>query len=199
MRFSVSGAKGRFVFTGLTKFPIIKDDNFAMFACFSNTTDWFTNFNGKVTLTLEDKNGNIIASDTYSGVITPKIMAIKKDLIAKHNYDELYLKATISDSHGDVYQTITKPYRLSDFFREPSVIEKYNNSKKAEETPAQTSTPAKPSKTPQKISPKPTSAKPSKTPARLSKGIPFIYIVLAGAVTLLLIGAFLYYMKERGR
>jgi hypothetical protein len=191
LRFSVKGAKGRFIFTGITSFPLVKNDSFTMFACFSNTTDWFTDFDGKVTLELKDKEGSIIASDSYEGTITPKIMAIKKDLVAADNYDELYLTATISDSQGNMHQQITKAYRLSDF-RDLEFIKEYEKRKEAKPTPTATQTPAA-TETPQ------AKETPTPEPTQPEEGLPAHYIAIAVVIVILIIVAFIYMKKEGGK
>lgn len=196
LRFTVKGAKGRFVHIGLTAFPIVKGDSFAMFACFSNTTDWFSDFSGKVTLELKDSKGNVLATESYEGKITPKIMAIKKDIVADASYDELYLTAKISDSKGALHQEITKAYRLSDF-RDKDFINSYNERKGQAGKPTPTSTPTQtPAKTPtprQTVTPAPTT--PAPTPST-QPAFPFEFVAI-GIVVVLAIVALFYLMKKK--
>ncbi|MCK4428923.1 MAG: hypothetical protein KAU95_01000, partial [Candidatus Aenigmarchaeota archaeon] len=44
LRFSVPGAKGRFIYLGLDKFPLIKDQKTTIFFCLSNSADYTTSF-----------------------------------------------------------------------------------------------------------------------------------------------------------
>lgn len=190
LRFTVKGAKGRFIHTGLTAFPLLKGDDFTMFACFSNTTDWFTNFNGEVVLELKDSKGNTLAKETFSGEITPKIMAIKKDLKAQECYDELQLIAKITDSStGKVHQEITKVYRLADF-RDASLIDKFYEEKaKIEAKPTTAKTP-EPPKTQIPIE------SPDSEKKEQKQEFPLEMVAIVAAVIILLVGIGFYYIKK---
>jgi|GEM_PF-2057570 len=193
LRFTVKGAKGRFIHSGLTAFPLVKGDPFEMFACFSNTTDWYTNFDGKVLLELKDAKGNILATHSYEGTITPKIMAIKKELTAAESYDELYLTAKITDLKGTVHQEITKVYRLSDF-RDTNFIKSYLERKAAAEKKP---TPQPPQETPKQTE-TPIAQSPTPTQTSEQQAIPMEFIAI-GAIVVVLIAMAFFFIKKTGK
>ncbi|MEM0360194.1 MAG: hypothetical protein QXK06_02550, partial [Candidatus Diapherotrites archaeon] len=86
-----------------------------LFSCFSNSTDWFTKFNGKAEMELKTESGKTIGKAEYSGEITPKIIAIKKELTADNEYDKLFLTSKIYGSTGSLDQEITIVYDFSKF------------------------------------------------------------------------------------
>jgi len=123
LRFSVEGEKGRFVFSGLDKFPLAEGDGFTLFSCFSNSTDWFSNFGGRVEIELT-AGGEVIGTAEYSGEITPKIIAVKEDLTAGKEYDKALLTSRIYGSDNELDQEITVEYDFAKF-RTQEAYDKY--------------------------------------------------------------------------
>lgn len=97
----------RLNYPAITKFPLQKGDNFTLFSCFHNTS--FQDAKGKVVLSLLDKDGKQVDQLEYSGDISGAMMADKKDITAKNNYDYLKLKAQVLDGNNktvDEYEAI---------------------------------------------------------------------------------------------
>jgi|GEM_PF-1001756 len=97
----------RLNYAGLTKFPLEKGSSGAVFSCFHNAAKKSTN--GKVEISLTDKNGNQISKASYSGKIIGGMMAVKNDFNAKGNYEWVKLSAKITDNSGkeiDKYETV---------------------------------------------------------------------------------------------
>jgi len=188
LRFSVEGEQGRFVFSGIDKFPLKAGDDFNLFSCFSNSTDWFTNFNGRVEVELTLPDGTVIGKTSYEGEITPKIMAVKKDLSADKEIDHAFLTSKIYGSDGALDQEITIEYDFRSF-QTKEAYEKYYAPK---ETPEQT-----PSQTPA-LPPKPT-AQPPKTPAPKPEPKPAdnTMLFLGGAVVIVVLLIAYYVMKGK--
>jgi len=122
VRFAINGENppARLNFVGLSNFPIKKGQNGYIFSCFHSVTDR-NNFEGKVVLNLKDKEGNLIAQSEYQGLITPQIMAIKKDFLSDKDYDELILESFVYDENGKVVDQISLNYNCSQF-NEPKDI-----------------------------------------------------------------------------
>ena len=197
LRFAVKGARGRFIFSGIDKFPLIKGDRFTLFSCFSNTTDWFTDFDGKVMVELKTPDGKLVGRATYEGVITPSIIAIKKELEADDHYDKLYLTSTIMDELGNTHQSITIIYDLSKA-RSAEIIENFEKAKEEMEeqgkpTPEET-VEETPSETPEETPTKPPEEKPTPKPGKswLEQNM----LLVVGAIVIVALIALLLYKRK---
>jgi len=124
LRFSVEGEKGRFVFSGLDKFPLAEGDTFNLFSCFSNTTDWASEFNGRAEIELTDAEGNLIGKTEFDGIIPPKILAVKEELTAGNEIDHAFLTSKIYGSDDVLDQEIVLEYDFRTFQTEEA-YEKY--------------------------------------------------------------------------
>ncbi|MCD6246807.1 MAG: hypothetical protein J7J87_00020 [Candidatus Diapherotrites archaeon] len=183
LRFSVRGSMGRFIFSGIDKFPLVKGDRFTLFSCFSNSTDWFTEFEGKATAELVTADGKLLGKAEYEGIITPKIIAMKKEIEADEHYDKLYLISKIMDKEGNLHQKVTIVYDLSKA-RSAELIENYEKEKEKIDT-AETPAPATPKET---QTPKPS---PKPEPKQDYTGI-----IIAIIVLLAILFAFIYLKKK---
>ncbi len=197
LRFAVKGARGRFIFSGIDKFPLLKGDRFTLFSCFSNTTDWFTDFDGKVMVELKTPDGKLVGRATYEGVITPSIIAIKKELEADDHYDKLYLTSTIMDELGNTHQRITIIYDLSKA-RSAEIIENFEKAKEEMEeqgkpTPEET-VEETPSETPEATPTKPPEEKPTPKPGKswLEQNM----LLVVGAIVIVALIALLLYKRK---
>ena len=97
----------RINFPAITKFPIKKGQKATLFSCFHNTSD--LSKSGRVTLTLSDKSGKVLASETYTGMISSDMSVIKKDFKAIKDLGYLKVNAVITDDKGqkvDEYSAI---------------------------------------------------------------------------------------------
>ena len=117
IRFGIIGARGRFLFSGLSSFPVQKNKNYALFSCFGNGVDYFTFFDGKVKLELQDKKtGKIIAATTYEGNISRGRTGIKKDFTAsKNSSKELLLISRLYDDKGNLMDEVKTEYNAAKF------------------------------------------------------------------------------------
>ncbi len=99
--------KPRINFPAITKFPIKGGDKFTLFSCFHNTSR--LNTKGHLIVSLLDKEGDNIGQVDYRGEISSAMMADKKDLIAKRDYNYLKLIAKLYDKNNrlaDSYSVI---------------------------------------------------------------------------------------------
>lgn len=103
----------RLVYPAITKFPITKGDNLTLFSCFNN--DSSGNTKGRVEVSLEDNNGKEIGSFKYGGDITKSILAEKKDIVSKSDYDYLKIKAKIYNRNDDLIDEYEMIYNCKDF------------------------------------------------------------------------------------
>jgi len=184
LRFSVKGSMGRFIFSGIDKFPLVKGNKFTLFSCFSNSTDWFTEFEGKATAELVTADGKLLGRAEYNGVITPKIIAIKKEIEADEHYDKLYLISKIMDKEGNLHQKVTIVYDLAKA-RSAELIENYEKEKEGVEA-VETPVPTVPEET---QTPEPS---PKPEPEQDYAGI-----IIAIIVLLAILFAFIYLKKKK--
>lgn len=113
VRFAVSGnnVSGRINFAGVSNFPLEKGQSAYIFSCFHSTSD-DTSVNGKVVLNLKSGNKTIASTD-FAGVITPQIMAIKKDFVSQEDYNNLKLETIFYDQNGKIYDRVELDYDCS--------------------------------------------------------------------------------------
>ncbi len=96
MRFARTGVEqARINFPSLTTFPLVAGQPTAMFSCL-HVVGPDTLGGGKLDLVVTDKDGAIIASDTYEGSITGAMMGVKYDFVPQKDYDTAILTATLS-------------------------------------------------------------------------------------------------------
>ncbi|HRY82598.1 MAG TPA: hypothetical protein P5232_02775 [Candidatus Moranbacteria bacterium] len=108
IRLSSKQIHSRLNYPAITKFPVKENDEFTLFSCFHNTADVVSPSN-KITLSLYDKNDNLIDKLEYQGNITSAMMAGKKDITAKKNYDYIKLRAAMNNDKNemvDEYETV---------------------------------------------------------------------------------------------
>lgn len=92
VRFARQGVeKARLNFPALATYPLVKDSEATMFACFHNSGLGESVPNGKVVMTLKDSLGFEIDKYTYTGDITGDVMGIKKSFVPKKNFNNLTL------------------------------------------------------------------------------------------------------------
>jgi len=116
VRFAVKGQKGRFIFTGISRFPLERNSQYSIFSCFSNSADYTTSFDGKVNIQLKnEKTGDVIAQTFYEGRITPEVMAIKKDFKAAAVADKLLLVSELYDNQGNLVDRVETEYDAAKF------------------------------------------------------------------------------------
>lgn len=116
LRFSVSGSEGRITFSGLSEFPPKNGKPFSLFACFSNSADFTTSFDGQLKIELQDKKtGKTLAQMNYQGIITPQVLAIKKEFSGQKNSDSLVLISQLFDKKGNLMNEVKTDYALDNF------------------------------------------------------------------------------------
>ncbi|MEA3343592.1 MAG: hypothetical protein U9Q92_05470 [archaeon] len=116
LRFSVAGAKGRFSYLGLDKFPLIKDQKTTIFFCLSNSADYFTDFAGTGTIEILDENGNSIFKETYGPIdIIPDPMGEKQEFTPTQTHTKLTLKIDLYDDQGKFMDKVSLVYDYSKF------------------------------------------------------------------------------------
>jgi hypothetical protein len=117
LRLPVTGVKGRFIYLGLDKFPLAKDTDTKAFACYSQSADYGTAFNGTIKIEILDEQGNQIYQEE-SGTLrissTPPQGKVSSFMPAKDT-SVLTLKATMYDENKILQDTISIRYDYSKF------------------------------------------------------------------------------------
>lgn len=107
IRITSEGESPRINFPAITVFPLKKDQKNTLFTCLHNTSNIDTQ--GKLVLTLQDKNGNQVEEIVYQGIITGSMALQAKDFVPRQDYNQVTLKAELFDKNNllvDSYQTI---------------------------------------------------------------------------------------------
>ncbi|MBI5405815.1 hypothetical protein HY972_02155, partial [Candidatus Kaiserbacteria bacterium] len=96
MRFARQGVEqARINFPSLNSFPLKKGEETIVFSCLHSVGPNVLN-DGKLTLSLTDKNGKTITEEVYEGKIGSAMMGIAKKFTPNRAYDKATLTATLS-------------------------------------------------------------------------------------------------------
>lgn len=120
VRFQVVGDKAAIhvKFLGLSNWPIKKDANVFMFACFESLIPGAP-ANGKVYLTLRDAADNdVLQRVEYTGPIEYNPIAIKNDFKAEEDKLGLILESQVYDNQGNLLDSESIKYDCSSFDNE---------------------------------------------------------------------------------
>ncbi len=122
-RFFVRGEEvsARSGFLSLRKFPLVKNDKTYFVACFNSISD-AESFNGKVYVALRDENNNVLAKGEYSGLLSPKMTALRKEFTAGKNYEKIWLDSIIYDAQGNLIDQTTLLFDCKRFADQVSKI-----------------------------------------------------------------------------
>lgn len=113
LRFVSEKERPRLNYPAITKFPLKEGDDFTLFSCFHNTSS--LNTEGRIEVSLKDKNNKEIGKIIYNGTIPSVMSASKVDMKSEKNYEYLKLEAKAynkDDKMVDEYETI---YDCKDF------------------------------------------------------------------------------------
>ena len=86
----------RINFPGVTSFPITKGVGNVVFACLHNASLGGT-ADGRLELSILDKNGTQVEDFSYAGGITSAMMGLKGNFVTEKSYDKFTLKALLFD------------------------------------------------------------------------------------------------------
>lgn len=124
MRFSVGGVKGRYVFAGLTNFPMVKNEKNTIFFCLANSADRTTFFNGKGSVELKDEKGVTVFKESWGPrEITPDPRGVKIDFVPTQDLSVATLKVALSDEAGNHMDDSVIKYDISKFRNINSVFD----------------------------------------------------------------------------
>ena len=114
VRAPIGGAKGMILYLGLDKFPLAKDDEAAVFACYSTATDYSTTFEGTLKLEVLDDLGNAITQDSGSVSLIPTPPQGKKVTFKPSAaQNTVTVKASLYDDKNNLQDTATVTYDYS--------------------------------------------------------------------------------------
>lgn len=116
VRAPVGGEKGMILYLGLDKFPLAKDDETTVFACYSTATDYSTTFAGSLKLEVLDEQGNVLTQDTGSVSLVPTPPQGKKTAFKPTaTQNTVFVKASLYDDKNNLQDTATVSYEYSDY------------------------------------------------------------------------------------
>jgi hypothetical protein len=123
LRFSVTGEKGRFIYLGLDKFPLLSGQETTLFVCFSGAADYISTFPARIVAQVVDENGKIIYSDEMSNetIVSSPTGRITM-FSSQNNYFNLTLRGIFYDAKGNVMDSVSVPYDYSKFVNIPRTL-----------------------------------------------------------------------------
>jgi hypothetical protein len=123
IRFGVSGSRGRFIYAGLSDFPLKAGETYTAFVCMSNAADHINYFNGKGTVKLVDENGNVVYSGSFGPTeISPAPMGLGENFTADKTITKGTLVVELQDSEGKVVDSADLVYDYSKFPNIPAEL-----------------------------------------------------------------------------
>ena len=121
MRIPETGVKGRFIYAGFDRFPLIKDDTLSLFMCYSGSTDYTTFFNGTGTVSVVDAYSNVVYSEKYGPfeVTASPPQGKKFSFKIPRNLTKAVLKLDLYDDSGTLQDNVTIDYDITKFASMP--------------------------------------------------------------------------------
>jgi len=116
MRFGVSGSRARFIYGGLTSFPLKKNSEYTSFLCVSNAADHVHTFQGNIQLEFRDESGNMIFSDQKKNItITPTPMGFRTNFTPATTSTQGVLSLKLTNLESKTVDATNLTYSYSDF------------------------------------------------------------------------------------
>ncbi len=116
LRISISGAKGRFIYLGMDRFPLIKNEETTVFFCLSNSADYLTTFTGRGTVELTDDAGNSILKEAIDPFeVVSKPMGKKLQFTPDREITDATLRIDLYDDEGNFMDEVQLKYSYSKF------------------------------------------------------------------------------------
>ncbi len=123
MRVPITGAKGRFIYSAIDKFPLKESEKTKIFMCLSNSADYVTTFNGTINVQVSDADDKIIFSETTPVFeVIPKPMGKLIEFTPEKSYTVLKLKATLLDENDKIHDEVSLSYDYGKFSNVPKKI-----------------------------------------------------------------------------
>lgn len=121
MRIPETGIKGRFIYAGFDRFPLVQSDLVSLFMCYSGSTDYTTFFNATGTATVEDVYGNVVYREKYGPfeVMPSPPQGKKFSFRIPRNLTKAVLKLDMYDDSGILQDNVTIDYDITKFASTP--------------------------------------------------------------------------------
>lgn len=107
----------RLNYPALASFPLKAGQKSVLFSCFHNAGTLVRT--GKVSLTLKDSQGKVIAEQIYNGDIPSEMVATAKEFTPQENYNKVTLSAELYNDKNELVDSSTQNYDCSQF--DPSI------------------------------------------------------------------------------
>jgi hypothetical protein len=102
-------SRPRINFPGIDTYPLRTGQETNLFACVHNTADAVAE--GRVELTLYDKDRNVIHSYEYTGSIPGDMIGLGDKFVPKKNYGSLFLEARLYDKDNVLIEETVLQYK----------------------------------------------------------------------------------------
>jgi hypothetical protein len=120
VRFYVQGAKARFVWLGLDRFPLMKDDSSSIAFCYSNSAvppkDINTTLSANIKIKVSDESGNTVYEETYLAQnMTANIEGRKITFSAPKQLTKVTVSGSVYGENGALMDEVAIIYDFSSF------------------------------------------------------------------------------------
>ena len=117
LRLPVAGVKGRFIYLGLDRFPLAKDMPATIFACYSQSADLSTSFNGSIRIEVLDEGGNQLFNEDTGAIeiISTPPQGKKTTFKAGSNLRKVTLRGSMYDENNTLQDVVSMVYDYSKF------------------------------------------------------------------------------------
>ncbi|MBN2251728.1 MAG: hypothetical protein JW724_06620 [Candidatus Altiarchaeota archaeon] len=124
LRIPVGGPKGRFIYAGIDKFPLVKGEETTFFICYSGSTDYSSSFKGSGSLEIVDDEGNAVFKEDYGpiDVLASPPQGKKVSFTPDRSLNYLTVKADMKDESGTLQDAVSMEYDYSKFADVPADI-----------------------------------------------------------------------------
>lgn len=123
LRFGVSGSRGRFIYSGLTDFPLEAGSETKAFICMSNAADHVNSFTGKGSVQFVDESGEVVYSSEFGEMsITPSPMGLAESFTPDRTVSRGKLITKMYDENDNLVDSVSLVYDYSKFPNIPAEL-----------------------------------------------------------------------------
>ena len=115
LRFSIKGAKGRFIYAGVESFPVVEGSENTVFFCLSNSADSEHSFRGHGTVEMVARNGAVIFSEDFDSSVPVTPYGEAAVFVPTDSSFYFTLKLKLYDENDTLHDEMSLVYDYSKF------------------------------------------------------------------------------------